>query len=989
VEFIFNYNIVEKKKNSLSESTFNSIYGFGEEFLIDNSIKHVLNSYNQGMNVGYFAPWVYLHYYFNDFMPVKNRLFVAWVDYKSGLGDIYGAFVDTSGVCIDSPSIPIARGVNYAYDAEVCAKVASSGNTIYVVFGKGAQVVYWQEYKIEELNGILLDSLGNPITPIEVLDDYAAGEYKFSWDIVYDNGRYYVAWQSPDGARGMRIDENGGVLLDPVNGTYLNFGGQWIKITKFKNGKFLVTGLSHPGDSVVVVGVMVDTAWNVLWKKRLTPVFYCRGGYIDENYYDICFDDDDNKFIICYSFPQSSYVAPDRTVICSVDTLGNIVDTPIVMTFGSVPQLAYKNGKVLLCYSYINDQTGITGRLYDSNLNLLNTFSLNPQNAQILNEVLFYKNHFYILFTDNRNSDADVYIARVDTNGNLIDNTGKAISFSGNQQFWQDAAFNGTDNYLVVWHDNRNNNWDIYGSRIGANGSILDTNAFPIINLAGNQGFPKVSFDGTNYFVIWNDTRYGGYDIFGTRVSQNGDILDPYGIYISQSSGTEFYSDIAFDGTNYLVVYDELEVNDYDIYAKRVGPDGQIIDDNPIIVCSSSNDQIYPKVIFTGNYYFVVWIHDTGSDRNIYGARILPDGTVVDTNGFLISGANNLQDAPDLAYDGKRILVVWADARDYSNNGWDIYGARVLEDGTVLDPDGFKISHTQGWNWEIFPSVTFDGEYFVVSWMDTKNYWDYGGNLYDIYGALVDTNGVSFQEFSVATNWSDDQIPVVIHGKSRSKQILFTYVSFADSVGIRPCYSSRIKAKISFPSDDQPPSIPVLISPNNNDTLHSYTVNFVWHPSGDAGSGIYKYILEYANDINFSNPVTIDVYDTSYVENITVSDSIFYWHVKAVDNAFNESSWSSVWKFYILGVDVKERSNKKEVLLGIRQTDGKLIFYTLNDNFRGNLSVIVTDVSGRVLKKRLIRGERKAVFKLPAGIYFYTVRYNDSVLKKGKIVLAK
>ena len=60
-----------------------------------------------------------------------------------------------------------------------------------------------------------------------------------------------------------------------------------------------------------------------------------------------------------------------------------------------------------------------------------------------------------------------------------------------------------------------------------------------------------------------------------------------------------------------------------------------------------------------------------------------------DELGFPISNAPSSQWGPHIAFDGTNAFVVWSDGR--SGNG-DIYGARVSQAGTVLDPQGIAVS---------------------------------------------------------------------------------------------------------------------------------------------------------------------------------------------------------------------------------------------------------------------------------------------------------
>ena len=75
--------------------------------------------------------------------------------------------------------------------------------------------------------------------------------------------------------------------------------------------------------------------------------------------------------------------------------------------------------------------------------------------------------------------------------------------------------------------------------------------------------FPQVSFDGTNYLVVWQQLPSSGADqslahINGTRVTPAGVVLDGSGIAVD-AGGTQrrAYQSIAYTGSDYLIAWSD------------------------------------------------------------------------------------------------------------------------------------------------------------------------------------------------------------------------------------------------------------------------------------------------------------------------------------------------------------------------------------------------------------------------------------------------
>jgi hypothetical protein len=251
--------------------------------------------------------------------------------------------------------------------------------------------------------------------------------------------------------------------------------------------------------------------------------------------------------------------------------------------------------------------------------------------------------------------------------------------------------------YLVVWTDERSGGDDIYGARVGPTGEVLDPFDIAISTADGDQYLPAVAFDGTNFLVAWTDDRNGYLDpdVYGTRVSATGEVLDPQGLPVATGSEAQGIPAICFDGTNFLVAWVQgcviciPEHTDRYIYGSRVSTQGVVLDPGGILVSTATveGDQLFPHVAFDGRNFLVVWEYDSdSSSSDIYGARVGTSGAVLDTLRIPISILGSNQRVPDVAFDGTNYLVVWEDDR---KGEWTICAARVDSSGAVLDPGGF------------------------------------------------------------------------------------------------------------------------------------------------------------------------------------------------------------------------------------------------------------------------------------------------------------
>jgi len=149
----------------------------------------------------------------------------------------------------------------------------------------------------------------------------------------------------------------------------------------------------------------------------------------------------------------------------------------------------------------------------------------------------------------------------------------------------QPAGAFGGDVYLVAWCDGSRQadrpTADVYCARVeAATGKPLDSGGIPVCTARDLQQWPAVAFDGTNFLVVWQDFRSGRhYDIYAARVSPKGEVLDPNGLPVATGSYNQGRPGVVFAGGRYLVVWmDARRYPVYGIFAARVTPAGEVLD---------------------------------------------------------------------------------------------------------------------------------------------------------------------------------------------------------------------------------------------------------------------------------------------------------------------------------------------------------------------------------------------------------------------------
>jgi hypothetical protein len=261
------------------------------------------------------------------------------------------------------------------------------------------------------------------------------------------------------------------------------------------------------------------------------------------------------------------------------------------------------------------------------------------------------------------------------------------------------AASNG-DGYMVAWREALGDPDIAFGS--AAVGALLDASGElhpgagepgdPTFRLseAGQKNWQRtttvtaVASDGTDYLVAFED----GYGALVARLqSADGTELGPP-IALGQINRTV---EAAWDGETYVVVWEAPGDVDVDIKVARVTRDGELLDPDGIWIADGVGDQRRPKIAVGEGVSLIVWNEVRDAVRaNVQGALFTPQSVVHPA--VQLAPSAIAQFAPAAAWDGRQFVVAWTAGSDPMH--WDVVARGVPPVPGSLLGDPFVIAET-------------------------------------------------------------------------------------------------------------------------------------------------------------------------------------------------------------------------------------------------------------------------------------------------------
>jgi hypothetical protein len=594
-----------------------------------------------------------------------------------------------------------------------------------------------------------------------------------------------------------------------------------------------------------------------------------------------------------------------------------------------------------------------------------------------------FEGNFVVVWTDYRDGAyGNIYGQRFDSLGNALDSNFLVTDTAeSSYQYEPDCAMDSAGNFVVVWHDYRNGNPNIYGQLFDAAG-VADSTNFLIEQetVLEYSSSPRVSMNEDNFVVTWY--RYTGNSsrIFKRRFANDG---TPAGnqIQVNDLEGTASQQEPEVDmnaGGNIVVTwgdYRELQ----GIYFQRLNVQGDTLGGN-IRVANGHN----PDVEVSEDSSFVI-VYEVSSD--IYYQQFRPNGDSIgspieisDTNG----GDRSIA-VVDLDSDNNSV-VAWHDSRNGDN---DIYAQLVNSAGDTVGSN-FRVNDDAGTDQQYWPDVVMNPSgRFLVTWYDGR----IGGTSH-IYGQMYESDrtpvggnfridsGGTFNQYYPKTGylpdgnfivaWQDYRIPNAIYA-----QIIDSMGTFVDT-----------NFKVSDHRGHEP-SVSV-------DTSGKFVIAWRDYSSGEYDIYAQKYNSDYSPDsTNFKvNNETEGINPNQEAPSVATDGEnyIFVWQdakwEKGWDIAAKVLNWNQ-------GNVEEARQEEKVKILGVSSPilSGKE-WLTLSLSSPAKVDFQLINVAGIVVSSKKLDyatpGIKRVEFdvsKLPCGPYFLSFKTEKGRTIKKAVVI--
>ncbi len=510
-------------------------------------------------------------------------------------------------------------------------------------------------------------------------------------------------------------------------------------------------------------------------------------------------------------------------------------------------------------------------------------------------------------------------VARVSSTGQVLDPGGVLIAANVKAG---GTASAGNGSLQVVWSEFVVTNADVFTANVSA--SNVGGATRTVSTGAPSQMRPDIAMGGNGSMVVYRSSTSARNRVLAQPLDAAGNPLTAEPVELASADGTEYpgYPAVAWNGSLYLVTWNEAT----SVVARRIRPDGSIVDAAPITVLSSAFGPTEVEAL--GGDFLVVGFKCGISCQYIFpvGARVRgSDGAVLDTSPISFNGTYS--SSVRLAVLGGRWLLVYQDNASHDDcmastvatfvdasgakgasfsvhgpysscggNGISSVGlassgnvalmvqSQELTSGVETDllmrrihPDGSvdpMVNLTPWQDDQYRPRVAWDGTHFIVTWQDQRTALatngleqldarsDLMGMRITEAGAVVDPQGFVFSNSELG-----EAYPVVAAANG--------VTLFAASI-IRneaPLVNYRIGYELFGSGGNKWPSPRFTAAPSGGDVPVGVTFNSAG--TTDLDGAVASYAWNFGDGATSTEPNPSHVYAAAgpFVATLTVTDN--------------------------------------------------------------------------------------------------------------------
>lgn len=241
------------------------------------------------------------------------------------------------------------------------------------------------------------------------------------------------------------------------------------------------------------------------------------------------------------------------------------------------------------------------------------------------------------------------------------------------------------------------------------------------VNLGNNTGdLPAAAFDGTNFLVVYQLIATAGTDLYGQFFNTSG-AASSAAFPITTTHDSPIVWSVSYGGGVYLVTYSRTITGTLSALAKTVSPTGTLSAEIPI-----GDKGAMSTSAFGGTQFLVAFANQR---TDVMGRFIQPNGSFGPS--FTIDASPGASNGDmRAAYNGTNFLVAFADSA--TGTGWNVVTQAISSTGT---PVGTPATIAGGTTAELPRGLLADGANFLVTW--------YGGEQIAraTHGTFVNNDG--------------------------------------------------------------------------------------------------------------------------------------------------------------------------------------------------------------------------------------------------------